>query len=383
MSERRSDLRPALAVSGGLHLVVLLALLISWRFAPPPPRPLQAVAVSIVSNASVADVRPAEQAPQRQTAAEPEPTPSPEPPSPVEAPAPPAPAPPPPAPAPRPRPHPQPVPTPAPEPEPPPPPRPRPIHHTPKPIPKPMPEPAPEPKPKPKPEPKPQPRPKPAPRPKPQPTPEPSPEPTPPKTRPKVTPTPKAAPDLNLDSLSKPTAKSAQAKALNLDALSKSQAQKQSLDLTALSDTPGKGHAQKHASSLDLTALADAGGHRSSAAKGAARAETDKTARQAVGQAKGLDAASVGALKAKITRLWNPECGVKVDVRILLRADHSLATKPTILAHSTGDADDAKVASATAHALAAVQQAAPFTELPSNAPRDLVLHFTPTEGCAG
>jgi hypothetical protein len=100
-----------------------------------------------------------------------------------------------------------------------------------------------------------------------------------------------------------------------------------------------------------------------------------------VGAGTKLDAASVSALKAKITREWNPECGVRVDVRIVLRPDFNLAAKPTVLAHSTG-ADEAKVASATQHALAAVQNAAPFTELPPNAPRDLVLHFTPTDGCS-
>ena len=365
MPERRSDLRPALAVSGGLHLAILLALLIGWRFAPPLPKPMQVVAVSIVSNAPVADVRAAQKAPERQQASAPEPAPpTPEPPAPVEAPAPPTPAPPPP---PAPRHHPRPVPKPLPEPEPEPaPPPPRPVHHTPPPKPVPEPEPRPEPQPVPKPKPEPKPR--------------PEPKPTPPKPKP---PKPEAKPDLDLDSLSKSAAKSSARKALNLDALSKAQASKtqareQSLDLTALSDSPGKGHAQKHAD-LDLTALA-AGGHRAST-RGAARAETDRDARQAAGPAKSLDAASIGALKAKITRLWNPECGVKVDIRIVLRPDHSLASKPSVLAHGSSDADEAKVASATQHALAAVEQAAPFTELPANAPRDLVLHFTATDGC--
>ena len=129
------------------------------------------------------------------------------------------------------------------------------------------------------------------------------------------------------------------------------------------------------------TALA-AGGHRSAAARGAARAETDRTAHQAVGAGTKLDASSVAALKAKITRAWNPECGVKVKVRIILRANFSLAGKPTVLAQSTGEADDVKVASATQHALAAVEQAAPFTELPTNAPRDIVLNFPPPDGCS-
>ena len=74
---------------------------------------------------------------------------------------------------------------------------------------------------------------------------------------------------------------------------------------------------------------------------------------------------------------------MEVKIRIALRADHGLAAKPTVLAHGTGAADDAAVSSATQHALAAVEQAAPFTELPANAPRDIVLRFTPTDGCGG
>ena len=333
-AQRASDMRPALAASAGLHLLVLVALLIGWRFAPPLPKPLNVVAVNVISSADIPNVRPAEEAPQQQAAAAPEPTPpTPEPPSPVEAPAPPAPAPPPPPPPPpQPRPHPKPVPAPEPTLSPPPP------------------KPAPEPKP----------------RPVPKPTPKPTPKPPPPK------------PQLDLDSLDKPTPKHAASKPLDLSSLSKSTARDQSLDLSALA-SPSHSRSQSK-DALDLTALA-AGGHRSAAARGAARAETDKTARQAVGQATSLDAASVAALKAKITRLWNPECGVEVKIRIALRADHGLAGTPTVLAHGTGDADSAKVSSATQHAMAAVQQAAPFTELPANAPRDIVLHFTPTDGC--
>ena len=324
MTARRSDLRPALAVSGGLHLLALAALLVSLHFAPPLTKPMQVVAVDVISSAEIANVRAAAKAPTRQTAAEPEPAPpSAEPPTPEEAPEPPTPAPPPPAPEPTPRPEPRAQST----------PRPKPVLKT-------------EPAPKPQPVPKPQARPEPKPR-----------------AEPKPKPPPKPAPDLDLDSLSKPTKSSAATKSLDLSALSKSHSSTSSLDLTALASTSG--------------------GHRASAARGAARASTDLTAHNTVGAGTALDAASIAALKAKITRLWNPECGVKVDVRIRLQPNHSLASRPTVLAHSTGTGDDAAVTSATQHALAAVEQAAPFTELPANAPRDLVLHFTPTDGCSG
>jgi outer membrane biosynthesis protein TonB len=337
VAERDPSLRPALAASAGLHLLVLAALLFSWRFAPLKVKPVNAVAVSVISEAPTPNVRAALQAPRQQTAAAPEPTPPrPEPPAPVEAPAPPAPTPPPPAPAPRPQPRPHPRPEPA-----------------------PAPKPAPEPRPVPKPRPKPEPTPKPVPEPKPQPRPKPTPAPKPPP--PKATPKPQPR--------------------LDLSDLARTQAHHDALDLSALSAAPRRRHASQSSQDLDLSALADAGGHRSAAARGPARAETDKSARPAVGAATRLDAASVSALKAKITRAWNPECGVKVDVRILLKADFSLAGTPTVLTHSTG-ADDGKVASARQHAIAAVEQAAPFTELPANAPRDIVLHFTPTDGCS-
>uniref|UniRef100_UPI001C2DB261 hypothetical protein n=1 Tax=Caulobacter sp. S45 TaxID=1641861 RepID=UPI001C2DB261 len=261
-------------------------------------------------------------------------------------------------------------PLPEPEPEPAPPP---PRHHAPPPKPVPAPEPTPEPQPRPEPKPRPEPRPKPEPKPKPAP-----PKLTPPKSKPPK-PEAKSQPDLDLDSLSKSTAKSSARKALNLDALSKAQAREQSLDLAALSSSPGKGRAQKHAD-LDLTALA-AGGHRAST-RGAARAETDREARDAAGPAKGLDAPSFGALAAKIKANWNPVCGVTITIRILLRPDHSLAARPNVIAHGQPGIDDATVTLATDRALAAVQQAAPFRELPPNAPLVLPpIRFNATEGC--
>ena len=351
MSEPRHTLRPALAVSAGLHLAVLLAMLVSLRFTPPLAKPLQVVAVDVISDAQIANVKAAVQAPRRQTAATPAPAPpTPEPPSPVEAPAPPAPAPPPPAPEPRPHPRPRPRPVPAPEPEPtpaPPPPRPKPT---------PRPKPAPEPKPVPKPTPKPPP-------PKPQPKPQPNPK-------------PKPKPDLDLESLGKTTPHHA-AKPLDLADLSKSSAHEQSLDLSAL--TAGKGKTASR-DTLDLTSLA-AGGRRSTAARGAARAETDRTARQSAGQGTALDANSLSAMKAKITRLWTPECGVAVSIRVALRPDHSLAGKPTIITKGSGDVDAATIASAAQRALAAVEQGAPYTDLPPDAPRDILLRFKATDGC--
>ena len=314
VAQRRSSLRPALAVSGGLHLLVMLALLVSWRFAPPLTKPLQVVAVNVISDAQTTNVRAAAQAPKRQAAAEPEPAPpSPEPPAPVEAPEPPRPAPPPPpAPAPQRRPRPQPTPTPL-------------RTQPPKPVPKPEP-------------------------------------------RPKPTPAPKPAPDLDLDSLSK-SAKPSASKSLDLSSIAKSHSSGQSLDLAALA--------------------AASGGHRASAARGPVRASTDYTSHAAVGAGTALDANSLSALQAKLYRYWHPNCdvegatGVVVKVRIRLGPSNALVGTPTVLSQSSSGADGGVVEASAQRAKTAVAEAAPFTELPKNAPKDIVLKFNAKQACSG
>lgn len=111
-----SDLRPALLVSAALHLSLLAAGMIVWPHLA-KPLPSSPVTIKLVSSAPVADVRPAEEAPEVVEAAAPEPAPEPVPvpeptpvaPTPVPAPTPSKPAPPPP-----PKPAPAPTPTPAP-----------------------------------------------------------------------------------------------------------------------------------------------------------------------------------------------------------------------------------------------------------------------------
>ena len=71
-----------------------------------------------------------------------------------------------------------------------------------------------------------------------------------------------------------------------------------------------------------------------------------------------------------------------ITIRIRLRPDHSLAAKPNVIASGQSGIDQATVTLATDRALAAVQQAAPFTELPPNAPLVLPpIRFNATEGC--
>ena len=64
---RRTEVSPAFVASLALHLSVLAALMISWRFAP-DLKVGTVVPVTIVANAPTTDLRAAEAAPQEQTA---------------------------------------------------------------------------------------------------------------------------------------------------------------------------------------------------------------------------------------------------------------------------------------------------------------------------
>jgi protein TonB len=127
----RTSRLPAYAISAILHLALFLAAYITWPMWSKPITFSEAVPITIVASAPVADIRPAEKAERVQTAAapEPEPTPQPAPPAPEPAPQPKPTPPPPPAPTPRPTPRPQPAPKPTPQPKP-----------TPKPTPQPKPQ---------------------------------------------------------------------------------------------------------------------------------------------------------------------------------------------------------------------------------------------------
>ncbi|MGC1302962.1 MAG: energy transducer TonB, partial [Caulobacteraceae bacterium] len=102
-----------------------------------------------------------------------------------------------------------------------------------------------------------------------------------------------------------------------------------------------------------------------------------------------LDANALGALQAKLIRLWHPNCGIEgasgvvVKVRIRLTADHNLAGSPTMLSKSSSGADPAVVSAAAQRALVAVAQGAPYDELPPGAPNDIVLNFNARQACEG
>ena len=222
-------------------------------------------------------------------------------------------------------------------------------------LPAPAPEPAPTPAPPPPPAPKPLPQPKPtppAPAPKPQPVPKPTPKPPPPK--------PEAKPQaLNLDQLAAaPNSKTAK-------------------------PTP-------HSAPLDLSALAASPkGARSNAPKGAARPETDLLARLAVGHATALSGDAMSALKAKLGRLWNPNCGVEgagnvvVKVEMKLTANGMLASPPLVTSKTAAHADEGVVDAAARRALTAVARGEPYTEVPRDADHDIIFRFDAKQMCEG
>ena len=217
---------------------------------------------------------------------------------------------------------------------------------------------APDPEPKPQlpaPSPAPQPQPKPAPPPPPAPILKPLPPPTS-KTPPLSTPKPQT---LNLDQLA---------------AAPKTQAAKPApksrpLDLSALAASPK--------------------GARSNAPKGAARPETDLLSRLAVGRATALSGDAMSALKAKLGRLWSPNCGVEgagnvvVKVEMRLTPSGMLAAPPIVTSKTAGRAEQGVVDAAARRALTAVARGEPYTEVPRDADHDIIFRFDAKQMCEG
>ncbi len=189
------------------------------------------------------------------------------------------------------------------------------------------------------------PAPPPPPQPKVQPKPEP-PKPIPPKPQPAPAPTPKpsAAPkteNLDLNALS-----------TSLDKSVKSQNRtktKDSLDLNALT------------SSLDKGAKPQA------ATKGPSRFETALSPRNDPGAAAATTDAAA-AVGARLNRIWNKSCGVEgfrdliITVRFHLSIDGQLIDQPEVV--SPPQLGNSVWVAAADRAKRAVNQAAPFTELP-------------------
>lgn len=187
------------------------------------------------------------------------------------------------------------------------------------------------------------------------------------------TPKPQAAPKAQAAPRTKPAPPKPQALDLAKlsDSLPKAQARSRPpLDLDALSRSLPAKAARQGSGSLNLDALADslpAGRRAGNGARGPARAETAPQARQATGAATGLSGDELGALKAKLIRLWNPNCGVDgantviVKVQMHLSTSGALSAAPQVV--STSGSPPGVVQAAAGRATSAVVRGAPFDEI--------------------
>lgn len=190
---------------------------------------------------------------------------------------------------------------------------------------------------------------KPAPPPPPQPKAEPKPEPprpVPAKPEPALAPTPK------------PSAKPKNEK-LDLSALT-----------TSLDKSVKTQSRTKTRDSLDLNALTsslDKGAKPQVATKGAPRFETAQTARNDPGAAAATTDAAA-AVGARLNRIWNKSCGVEgfrdlvITLRFHLTIEGQLIDQPEVV--SAPQLGNSVWVAAVDRAKRAVNQAAPFTELP-------------------
>ncbi|MEI9889576.1 MAG: hypothetical protein WDN45_02105 [Caulobacteraceae bacterium] len=190
---------------------------------------------------------------------------------------------------------------------------------------------------------------KPVPPPPPQPEAEPKPsppKPTPPQPTPAPSPSPKPAPKPKSESLD------LNALANTLDKSAKSQNRTRSKD------------------SLDLSALTsslDKGGKPEAAAKGPARFETSISPRNDPGAAQATTDAAA-AVGARLNRIWNKSCGVEgfrdlvIRVKFNLTIEGQLAGPPQVL--DPAPQGNSVWQAAADRAVRAVNQAAPFAELP-------------------
>jgi outer membrane biosynthesis protein TonB len=232
---------------------------------------------------------------------------------------------------------------------------------SPTPTPETTPEPSPEPQPAPPP-------PAPAPVPKPTPTPPPKPMPAPaPRPIPKPAPAPTPTPPKKVES-----------KPLDLNALANSLPQAK----------PNK-NARPTAKPFDLAALTSTL-PRSAGARGAPKSATGPVVNP--GPVRPLSGDEMGAVTAKLMRLWHPNCGaegvgkVVVRVEMHLTADGRLARQPELLDRPIVDAAGPVAQVSAQRALAAVVQGEPYAELPRDrypAWKDITVRFDAKQACGG
>jgi len=212
----------------------------------------------------------------------------------------------------------------------------------------------------------------PSPLPAPETTPEPAaaPEPAPPPPPPTPAPRPQPAP---------PAPPKAQAKPLDLSALANS--------LPPAKSPPNK-TARSSSRPVDLTSLA-ASLPKTAGARGPARSASGPIINP--GPVRPLTGDEMGAVTAKLIRLWRPNCGaegvgkVVVRVEMHLTQDGRLSGPPSLLDRPVVEAAGPVAQASAQRALAAVVQGEPYSELPRDrygAWKDIVVRFDAKQACS-
>jgi outer membrane biosynthesis protein TonB len=123
--------------------------------------------------------------------------------------------------------------------------------------------------------------------------------------------------------------------------------------------------------------------------RGPARPRTAETAQQGKGQDEHVSASELGELKAKLIKLWNPNCQVEgarqvnVPIRIRLTPDGRLAAPPQDVDNLRSSGNPV-VAAAAERAISAVGRGAPYTELNPDHYQDwhdIQFNFKGSEAC--
>ena len=215
--------------------------------------------------------------------------------------------------------------------------------------------------------------PEPAPETTPAPAPAPTPQPAPPPPAPAPAPAPKPAPP--------PAAPpKPQSKPLDLNALANS--------LPQAKPQPNK-NVRPSSRPVDLTSLA-ASLPKSAGARGPARPAAGPIVNP--GPVRPLTGDEMGAVTAKLMRLWHPNCGaegvgkVVVRVEMHLTEDGRLSGSPSLLDRPVVEAAGPVAQASAQRALTAVVQGEPYSELPHDryaAWKDIVVRFDAKQACSG
>jgi outer membrane biosynthesis protein TonB len=135
-----------------------------------------------------------------------------------------------------------------------------------------------------------------------------------------------------------------------------------------------------------LTKTKPSGPRQSSAARGPTRPETAVQARTAVGAGDAISANALSALAGELQRLWNPNCDVEGGSDANIKVSFRLGPSGRLIAppeSSQENATDPIVKAASDRAKRAVNQGAPFDDLPPALyGQKILVNFNAKQACA-